>query len=190
GRETPAAGGGAAARPGAPPSRPRPRLYFLAVLADRGRDALRRGGTLFDARELRRKGALDELHAAYEAFEVEGPFPIAVVRTLLRLPVPAARPAFRAVADQVEASYEARGTPLGRALEPLHAASLALPPLAPAAAAHLDEIVGRFADYWVRSQWYTSYESFIAYVHELLARIALLRFVATSLPDEPLDALA
>jgi lysine-N-methylase len=167
----------------------RSRLYFLAALADRNREALRPDGALLDARAFKPRGALPALHEEYETFEVEGPFAVAVARTLLRLPGELVPPALRRIADRLEALYAERGAPLGDDVEAVHAAYRALPPLAPEAAARLDQLVARFAAYHVRCEWYIKTDSFIGYVHELLTRIALVRFVAGSLPAEPLDAL-
>jgi lysine-N-methylase len=171
------------------------RLGFVAALADRTRDELRRGGPGLDAAklgalaaELTAPATLDALDAQFRAGAPEGPFAVSVVRALLLVPAGIMPHGLAAIVAALAEGYRARAAPLDGDEAVLDAAYRALP--RPPAA--LEPLVERYAVHHVWSNWYVKQDSFIGYVHELLARVALLRFVVTSqlaTAPEPLEPL-
>ncbi len=173
------------------------RLFFVAFFADRARAQLRRGAESFDANALQQLGrslqaddALDALHEQYASFAVEGPFAIAVVRTLLRLPAELVPRPLQIFVEQLGPGYAARGATLDGDPDALHRAYLELPPLPAELADRLELIVERYAVHHLLREWYVKSDTFIGYVHDLLARVAIIRFLIGSQArlQGPLDA--
>jgi lysine-N-methylase len=151
------------------------RLFFVAAFADRAQAQLRRGVGQIDAaalqytgRALQAPATLDRLHAELAGAVIDDAFAISVVRELLGLPAQFTPPAFRAIRDELG--------PLGDVVE-VDRAYRALPPLPAELAARLDGVVERYARNHVQGEWYVRAPTFVGYVHGLLARVAVIRYL-------------
>jgi lysine-N-methylase len=172
------------------------RLGFVAALAAKTRDQLRRGVSDFDSAAVQKIGnglmqdeVRDALDTDFRAFDPEGPFAVSVVRALILIPAPMAPKGLRDLFAEVGAWYAERAAPLDGDTAVLAAAYRGLP-RPPAAAFEL--LVERFAVHQAMSNWYVKQDSLIGYVHELLARIALVSFLVTTrlaMQAEPLEGL-
>jgi lysine-N-methylase len=172
------------------------RLGFVATLADRTRAALRRGGPGLDApalaalgRELLSPDGQDALDAKLRADAPEGPFAVSVVRALLLVPAGLMPHGLGDLVAGLAAAYRERAAPLDGDPGALDAAYRALPR---PPAELFERLVERYAVHHAWSSWYVKQDSFIGWVHALLARVALVRFVVTSqlaVAAEPLEPL-
>src|SRR5262249_32172090 len=79
--------------------------------------------------------------------------------------------------DDLWAELEKRGAPRDGDLGVLYRTYRDLPPLPPEHAERLDAITERYAIHELMRHWYVRQPSFIGYWHELLVRIAVIRFI-------------
>jgi lysine-N-methylase len=169
------------------------RLYFLAFFADKMREGLRRGGKVEVAalmqtgRAMLSPQTLAPLHEQVGRIAADDPFAFLVVRELLRVP---ARKLGHALSDRlakIEPLYGDR-----KDVDALARAFAATTPLTAAQAERLDLLLERYAKNHVLRDWYTARPSFVGYVHGLLARLALIRFLVRSLAhlEAPADEAA
>lgn len=183
------------------------RLFFLAFFADRTRALLRAERERIPAEELRAitqllglDATLDELARQFHQAEIDSPFATGVVRELLRLPDPLVPAAFQQLRAPLVPFYAVRGASFAdssdESVAALDRSYRALAALPAARAARLDEAMEQYAANQLLRDWYIKTPSLLAYVHGLLLRIAVIRFVvrshtalASSLDAEAFDAL-
>jgi lysine-N-methylase len=180
------------------------RLFFVAFLADKGRDILKRGQKRFDAEALQELGTsledptnLATLHRTFGRALVDPKFGLSVVREMLGLPARLMPAALAELVAELNAALAPHGASIASDPIELQRVLPRLPPLAPELAARLDVLGLRYALHEILRTGFAKEPTFIAFFHRLLLRLASFRFLVgtlartrsvTSVGD--LDALA
>ncbi|MSP63095.1 MAG: hypothetical protein EXR72_22710 [Myxococcales bacterium] len=150
------------------------RLFFTAFLIHRAGPLLEQGdeaGFAAEAGRLLRPEAFEALHRQFSAVAVQDPFAATVVSQIATARLAAAPPAFRRLA--VVALGSDGADPIR--LMALHESRrLLASSLAPRMDLHLENFC---RNYWMK-EWYLQAGGLVPYLHGLLVRVALFRFLA------------
>jgi hypothetical protein len=177
------------------------RLFFIAWLADKSRDFLRRRAKTFDFARLQKLGSslqdpktLASLDKILERTVVDSRFAFEVVREMVRVPPQLFVPRLQALIAELDAVLTAQGCGLSGEADALQRSYRSLPGLAPERAARLDSFIERYVRVEVMKNWFALEPTFIGWYHFLLARAATLRFFIGVLgrahPDGDFDDIA